>query len=170
MNIGKCNKCGKTVYQQEGLTAGPPGKTQAFHKGCFKCVTCGWQLTLTNYKAWEGKAYCANHYPVTGFGDHTAKHVSGQQDAVSRADQSALNAPKIDTHKSNVVVDYQDHKPAVGLDAVELKHAREAPKGDVQKSNVLGPQGHTPAVGLDSIELKNALDAPKIEQNNQTIR
>lgn len=41
-------------------------------------TTCGWQLTLTNYTFWDGFIYCKNHYPVTGFGDGTAKHVSGE--------------------------------------------------------------------------------------------
>lgn len=37
MNLGKCSKCGKSVYEIEGLTAGPPNKTKIYHKICFKC-------------------------------------------------------------------------------------------------------------------------------------
>jgi hypothetical protein len=109
--LGKCQRCGKSVYPLEAATA----VNKVWHKGCFKCSlekknilffllllnkkfnffnfshfflvfnfqigeTCGWQLTLTSYKAWEDRIYCSNHFPITGFGEH---HVKGKQDIKS---------------------------------------------------------------------------------------
>lgn len=75
-SIGKCIKCNKTVYQIEGLVVAK----QAYHKACFKCMfinnsffninlfiigsVCGWKLDLHNYKNYNEKVYCPNHYPV----------------------------------------------------------------------------------------------------------
>lgn len=30
-------------------------------------ATCGWQLTLTNYKALDDEIYCKHHFPVVSF-------------------------------------------------------------------------------------------------------
>lgn len=38
MNIGKCYRCTKTVYQMEGFKIGPPGKELVV---CWGCVVCG---------------------------------------------------------------------------------------------------------------------------------
>jgi len=135
-NLGKCTKCNKTVYQLEGVTAGPPGKTKNYHKLCFKCATCGWQLNLTNYKFLEDEPYCKNHYPVTGFGDHTAKHVRGFESTDSRNMEPALNAPKLDTY-NQTVRGPQDQKPALGNDSIEIKNATNAPKLDTYNQTVL---------------------------------
>mmetsp|Transcript_18480 Transcript_18480/g.32102 ORF Transcript_18480/g.32102 Transcript_18480/m.32102 type:complete len:89 (-) Transcript_18480:53-319(-) len=82
MNLGKCWKCNKSVYQLEGFKFGAPGHESITHKGCFKCVAegCGWQLELGTYKAFDNLPYCKNHYPVTGFGDakQNAQHAKPQ--------------------------------------------------------------------------------------------
>jgi len=75
-SIGKCTKCTKTVYQLEGLIV----SKKPYHRSCFKCSVCNWQLTLLNYKDYDGKVYCPNHYPVTGFG--VDSHVTGNQGVV----------------------------------------------------------------------------------------
>jgi hypothetical protein len=95
--LGKCKKCGKTVYQLEGYTCGPPGQTQVYHKGCFRCQNpgCNWQLTLTNYKFADGKIYCPNHNPMTGFSN--ADHASGMRSREDLDIKSALAAPRLDT-------------------------------------------------------------------------
>jgi len=135
MNLGKCTKCSKTVYDLEGFKAGAPGKEKIYHKLCFKCSTCGWQLTLTNYKCWEDEPYCKNHYPVTGFGDGTAKHVSGVQDISSKAMEPALNAPKLDTY-NQTVRGPQDMKPSVPVNSIEISNALKAPKTSVHNQTV----------------------------------
>ncbi|KAL6061575.1 LIM zinc-binding domain-containing protein [Balamuthia mandrillaris] len=101
-NLGKCHKCGKTCYQLEGFKVGPPGQELVYHKLCFKCQNegCNWQLNLTNYKFYEGRAYCKNHCPITGFsnkvqGQDVRVHGTTTTDAVHI--EKALNAPKLDT-------------------------------------------------------------------------
>eukprot|EP01118_Nematostelium_gracile_P016741 TRINITY_DN7001_c0_g1_i1.p2 TRINITY_DN7001_c0_g1~~TRINITY_DN7001_c0_g1_i1.p2 ORF type:complete len:141 (+),score=34.91 TRINITY_DN7001_c0_g1_i1:133-555(+) len=133
-NLGKCVKCGKTAYQLEAVTAGPPGKTKVYHKTCFKCATCGWQLTLTNYKAWEDQPYCQNHYPVTGFGDQNAKHVRGVVDTESKLNQTALNSPKLDTY--NQTVRGPQEKPSFGSESIEINNATAAPKLETYNQTV----------------------------------
>jgi len=132
--MGKCCICDKTTYQLEGLTAGPPGKTKVYHKLCFKCATCGWQLNLTNYKFWDDQPYCKNHYPVTGFGD-SKQHVHGVEQTDGKLIQTALNAPKLDTYNQTVRV--QDAKSNYGQDSIEIKNAKNAPKLDTFNQTVI---------------------------------
>merc|ERR1712232_319118 len=113
MNLGKCNRCAKTCYQLEGVTVGPPGKKQVFHKACFKCQNegCNWQLTLTNYKFYEDKVYCTNHCPVTGFsnvkdGENWKAHGTTTTGAVSV--ERAMNAPKLNTVNEQLVGSRQE--------------------------------------------------------------
>jgi len=136
MNLGKCVRCEKSVYDIEGLSAGPPGKTKVYHKGCFKCATCNWQLTLTSYKFWEDQPYCKNHYPVTGFGDHSAKHVHGVENVDSKRIETALNAPKLNTVNEQIRLP-SGVKPNVGTDSISISNALNAPKVDVVSQNVI---------------------------------
>jgi len=94
---GKCKNCAKTVYPLEAVTCGPPAATQVFHKGCFKCQNegCNWQLTLTSYKFYEGKIYCSNHNPMTGFSN--PDHASGVRNTGDLDIKTGLAAPKLGT-------------------------------------------------------------------------
>ncbi|KAI5103139.1 LIM and SH3 domain protein 1, partial [Silurus meridionalis] len=40
---------------------------QYWHKGCFSCEVCKMTLNMKNYKGFEKKPYCSQHYPKTGF-------------------------------------------------------------------------------------------------------
>jgi len=100
-NLGKCVKCGKTCYQLEGLTVGPPGGTQVYHKLCFKCQNdgCNWQLTLNNYKFCDGRVYCPNHCPMTGFSNRVQGsdvHAKGKTTTEAMHIDKALRAPRRD--------------------------------------------------------------------------
>lgn len=37
MNMGKCSRCAKTVYQLECVQVGTPSQPLILHKKCFKC-------------------------------------------------------------------------------------------------------------------------------------
>jgi hypothetical protein len=134
MNLGKCSKCGKSVYEIEGLTAGPPNKTKIYHKICFKCYTCGWQLNLTNYKFWEDQPYCKNHYPVTGFGDGTNLHVKGNEDINSINLQTILNVPKLGVINEQIRISGET-KNTQTLD-IASKNALNTPKLDTFNQTV----------------------------------
>jgi len=56
----KCARCGKTVYVVEMLRC----LDKPWHKGCFKCTTCGMTLNMKNYAATGGNPYCKAHYPM----------------------------------------------------------------------------------------------------------
>lgn len=80
MNLGKCHRCNKTVYQNEGFRVGPPGKELTVHKACFSCQNegCTWKLDLRSYYYYEGKVYCKAHNAMTGTSNTT--HATGKFD------------------------------------------------------------------------------------------
>ena len=55
----KCPCCAKTAYPMESVEVN--GDT--YHKGCFKCVTCGVSLNLGTFLASVGKLYCRRDVP-----------------------------------------------------------------------------------------------------------
>ncbi|CAD5216236.1 unnamed protein product [Bursaphelenchus okinawaensis] len=59
----KCarEECGKTVYPMEELKC----LDKIWHKGCFKCTSCGMTLNMKNYKGYNKMPYCDPHYPKT---------------------------------------------------------------------------------------------------------
>ncbi|ESO98694.1 hypothetical protein LOTGIDRAFT_78799, partial [Lottia gigantea] len=77
-----CYRCKKIVYPVERVNVG-----NLFHRRCFRCRTCGLQLTLRTFR-WDQEnhsdIYCHVHAP---------KHV-GRIDHDSMGIKSALNAPK----------------------------------------------------------------------------
>lgn len=100
--LGRCVRCNKNTYALEGVTVGPPSKTQVFHKTCFKCQNdgCNWQLTLTNYKFFEDRVYCKNHCPMTGQSVSSAGvywKAHGTTDTSSIQMSTPMHAPKGDT-------------------------------------------------------------------------
>lgn len=54
----KCHICSKTVYAMEFVGA----SDRAFHKGCFRCLTCNCALKPTDYCTIDDKFYCTPHY------------------------------------------------------------------------------------------------------------
>ena len=58
-----CAKCSKTVYPTEKLNC----LDKVWHKGCFKCESCGMTLNMKNYKGYKKIPYCSAHYPTTKF-------------------------------------------------------------------------------------------------------
>jgi len=61
MATKKCarEECGKTVYPMEELNC----LDKTWHKGCFKCTSCGMALNMKNYKGYNKNPYCDPHYP-----------------------------------------------------------------------------------------------------------
>lgn len=139
--LGKCARCGKTTYSIEGFKVGPPNAEQVYHKGCFKCQNegCTWQLNLTNYKFYDGKAYCKNHSPVTGFsnvenGQNVRVH--GTVGSAAIHVDRALNAPKLDTVNEQIRAPVTSNQYGVG--AMTVQTAINAPKRDVVNEQVRG--------------------------------
>jgi len=163
--LGKCARCDKSVYQLEGVTA----VKKCYHKGCFKCSVCGWQLTLTSYKAIDDEIYCQHHYPVTGFGE---KHARGTVDVDSKHIEAQYNAPKIDTVNNQVQGgDMAGQKPNVGMDAIHIAKPISAPKLDTVNQQVHGENaGQKTNVGLDSIHIAKPISAPQLDTVNAQIR
>jgi len=52
--LDKCPKCGKTVYEAEGISAGGI----RYHKKCVKCATCGRKLDSRSLAIDKGETYC----------------------------------------------------------------------------------------------------------------
>ncbi len=53
-----CHNCAKVVYPMEFLGA----SDKAFHKNCFRCLTCNKPLQQNNYSTLDDKFYCTPHY------------------------------------------------------------------------------------------------------------
>lgn len=57
-----CNRCGKKVYQVERLDVG-----ELYHRGCFKCLVCGIQLSLKTFHRvvmeTTKEVFCQSHAP-----------------------------------------------------------------------------------------------------------
>ncbi|EDO49080.1 predicted protein [Nematostella vectensis] len=56
-----CARCRKTVYPVEKLSC----LDKVWHKGCFKCESCGMTLNMKTYKGYQKLPYCDAHYPKT---------------------------------------------------------------------------------------------------------
>lgn len=133
MNLGKCYRCGKTSYQMEGFKVGPPGQELVVHKGCFTCQNegCTWKLDMRSYYYFEGRVYCKNHNPMTGFSNDA--HARGKF-ASNVELATAAAAPKQDVVMSNVISPRGGgtSRPDQGVDMV-MKQQINAPKKDVEK-------------------------------------
>ena len=57
----KCPVCAKTAYPMESVEV----NGENYHKGCFKCVTCGVSLNLGTFLVSGGKLYCRRDVPKT---------------------------------------------------------------------------------------------------------
>eukprot|EP01027_Heterolobosea_sp_BB2_P021160 GEZU01030332.1.p1 GENE.GEZU01030332.1~~GEZU01030332.1.p1 ORF type:complete len:355 (-),score=113.50 GEZU01030332.1:45-1001(-) len=55
----KCAGCNKTVYATEKVNI----LNKDWHKGCFKCSTCGMTLNARNFESSKGVPYCKSHVP-----------------------------------------------------------------------------------------------------------
>ncbi|XP_076153955.1 LIM and SH3 domain protein 1-like [Alosa pseudoharengus] len=58
-----CSRCNKTVYPTEKVNC----LDKYWHKGCFSCEVCKMTLNMKNYKGFDKKPYCSQHYPKTSF-------------------------------------------------------------------------------------------------------
>jgi hypothetical protein len=95
---------------------------------------CNWQLTLTNYKFYDGKVYCANHNPMTGFSNQ--EHASGTRVTGDVDIKNATNAPKRDV--VNEQIRGGDHKNSQVLDMAG-QNAKNAPKLGVINEQIRNP-------------------------------
>lgn len=86
-----CYRCEKRVYPVERVDVGI-----LFHRRCFRCRTCGLQLTLRTFH-WDQE-----NSPDIYCNAHVAKLV-GNIDSQSMGIKSALNAPKRSTHANEQV-------------------------------------------------------------------
>ena len=102
------------------------------HKGCFKCENegCGWKLDMRNYYSFDGKNYCKNHNPMTGFSNTKVKERGKFTTNVDL--ETAQRAPKLDTVKSNIISPRDNHRPDQSADMV-TQNALNAPKKDTEK-------------------------------------
>eukprot|EP01111_Echinosteliopsis_oligospora_P019915 TRINITY_DN9886_c0_g1_i1.p1 TRINITY_DN9886_c0_g1~~TRINITY_DN9886_c0_g1_i1.p1 ORF type:complete len:170 (-),score=34.89 TRINITY_DN9886_c0_g1_i1:64-573(-) len=153
--LGNCARCNKSVYALEGVTA----VKKCFHKLCFKCVTCGWQLTLTNYKSLDGEIYCQHHFPVTGYGEH---RVHGTVETDSKHIEAQYNAPKLDVVSNEVRG--TGEVPTTTTDRIDISVATSAPKLSTVNQQVRGPSaGESTGVSMESIHIAKAAGAPKLD-------
>ena len=111
----RCQRCKERVYHVEKV--GPVNEV-VFHKSCFRCVKCDHILTLRTYYTNPGdpndsEVYCSKDAPK-------ASPFKGL-DASALGIRSALHAP---APKSgyNEQIRSTGHKPAVGSDAMHIKH------------------------------------------------
>ncbi|XP_056113483.1 LIM and SH3 domain protein 1-like [Rhinichthys klamathensis goyatoka] len=58
-----CSRCDKIVYPTEKVNC----LDKYWHKGCFSCEVCKMTLNMKNYKGFDKKPYCSQHYPKTSF-------------------------------------------------------------------------------------------------------
>ncbi|XP_027033423.1 LIM and SH3 domain protein 1-like [Tachysurus fulvidraco] len=58
-----CSRCNKVVYPTEKVNC----LDKYWHKGCFSCEVCKMTLNMKNYKGFDKKPYCSQHYPKTSF-------------------------------------------------------------------------------------------------------
>ncbi|XP_051958349.1 LIM and SH3 domain protein 1-like [Xyrauchen texanus] len=58
-----CSRCDKVVYPTEKVNC----LDKYWHKGCFSCEVCKMTLNMKNYKGFDKKPYCSQHYPKTSF-------------------------------------------------------------------------------------------------------
>mmetsp|Transcript_17844 Transcript_17844/g.26569 ORF Transcript_17844/g.26569 Transcript_17844/m.26569 type:complete len:202 (+) Transcript_17844:643-1248(+) len=168
---GKCNKCGKTVYAMECMTVGPPGKKDVYHRWCFKCQNegCTWQLTLQNSFYYEGRVYCKNHNPMTGFSNKDHAHGTFRTDAVSVKD--AMNAPKLNTVSEQIRGADAGKKTNMGLDSMSISTAQQAPKLNTVSEQVRGADaGQKSSIGLDSMSISTAQKAPKLDTVSAQVK
>jgi len=119
------------------MSAGPPGRQDVYHKVCFKCQNpgCSWQLTYDNYTYYEGSIYCKNHCPMKGFSNE--KHAKGTFDTGSVAIKTAVTAPKLDVVSEQIRGADAGRATSVGLDSMSIARARDAPKLDTAKAQVI---------------------------------
>ncbi|XP_056627486.1 LIM and SH3 domain protein 1-like isoform X2 [Triplophysa dalaica] len=59
----QCSRCNKVVYPTEKVNC----LDKYWHKGCFSCEVCKMTLNMKNYKGFDKKPYCSQHYPKTSF-------------------------------------------------------------------------------------------------------
>ncbi|XP_076856283.1 LIM and SH3 domain protein 1-like [Brachyhypopomus gauderio] len=58
-----CSRCDKIVYPTEKVNC----LDKFWHKGCFSCEVCKMTLNMKNYKGFDKRPYCSQHYPKTSF-------------------------------------------------------------------------------------------------------
>eukprot|EP00026_Physarum_polycephalum_P006353 Phypoly_transcript_06395.p1 GENE.Phypoly_transcript_06395~~Phypoly_transcript_06395.p1 ORF type:complete len:208 (-),score=33.82 Phypoly_transcript_06395:942-1565(-) len=162
--LGNCARCGKSVYQLEGVTA----VKKCYHKSCFKCKTCGWQLTLTNYKAYDDEIYCSHHFPVTGFGEN---HQHGKVDVDSKHIEAQYNAPKMDVVNHQVRGEAAGQQTQIGTDSFAIAKSMSAPKLNTVNQQVRGEAaGQKTGVTMDAIHIAKPTTAPHLDTVNPQIR
>jgi len=66
--MDKCGRCGKTVYPTEKVNA----ISKAWHKACFKCITCNSTIQLGTEMQHDGMPYCKrchqSNFGIGGYG------------------------------------------------------------------------------------------------------
>ncbi|WP_411026663.1 LIM domain-containing protein, partial [Salmonella sp. s54395] len=76
---------------------------QTWHKGCFKCDTCGLKLNMKTYKGYDKRPYCNTHYPTTKFTavadtpemGRIKKNTAQQSSILYTQDQKSLRGTKL---------------------------------------------------------------------------
>ncbi|EGG14337.1 hypothetical protein DFA_12107 [Cavenderia fasciculata] len=146
-------------------------------------ATCGWKLTLNNFKDLNGICYCpknesiytykhlsnhhhslSSHYPVNGFGTN---HVVGTTPLDSLGVKTAMDAPKLDTVNDQIRGD--GGKTLVDINSQHIAKPLSAPKSDVVNDQIRGDGGKT-LVDINSQHIAKPLSAPKSDVVNDQIK
>jgi len=122
----KCAECGKTVYNNERLTA--LGKL--FHNKCFVCVVCKCVLKLSAFCCVNNKVYCRkdyeDHFRKYGFNDPEAQRKPTPAAPATPSSTATASAPASTSTPSSAAADK--------IKEAELALAREKEKAAAEKA------------------------------------
>eukprot|EP01130_Rhizamoeba_saxonica_P007099 TRINITY_DN284_c0_g2_i1.p1 TRINITY_DN284_c0_g2~~TRINITY_DN284_c0_g2_i1.p1 ORF type:complete len:224 (-),score=58.02 TRINITY_DN284_c0_g2_i1:23-694(-) len=168
MNMGKCAFCNKTTYDLEGTTVGPPGKKIVLHNKCFKCQMpgCGWKLNLTSYKFCDGKIWCANHNPMTGFSNQGHEQ-SGTVTTDDALVSHARSTPKLDNDRG--IARGASGAGTVTNEDQSIAHARTTPRLDNDRGIARGASGAGTVTNEDQ-SIAHARTTPRLDNDRGIAR
>lgn len=111
-----CHYCSRRVYPMEKIDVG-----KMYHKGCFKCHTCGLQLTL---KTFQTVTQGNNSYNV-----FCKKHVPKLEASYDKEAMEIQNAIRVQKRASDKLQKQFEPSPnKYDPDAMEFEHARKLKK------------------------------------------
>lgn len=158
-----CHYCGRRVYPMEKIDIG-----EMYHKGCFKCNTCGLQLTLKTFckvSSDKNEIYCKSHVPKLGLSyDREAMEI-----------QAAIRAQRKASEK--VIKQFEPSPNKYDPDAIEFRHARDLKKRKLVRRRSLKTTADFQKFGVfeaqEELERKHRREEDKLyqemneERNNQ---
>ncbi|XP_064625297.1 hillarin-like [Lineus longissimus] len=124
--IEKCYRCKESVYHVEKIG---PINGMLWHRGCFKCSTCGRQLTVKTFytdssSADDKEIYCSSHAP-NSHGSHVDYEAMGIKHGVGS--QFRVRESK-KFHNEQIRGTDPGRGAAYDTDAMTIRRALNAPK------------------------------------------